>query len=125
MNTLLSFTPTLSQPELLAAVKEVGKLAEYDGPAAMEHIRALVRRYPTDTQLRFRLASIAMGFPQLYGWPDEAGEAAGDFAEQAFEYVCQHGKKKAVAQRHLPAGGVTAEPGQAGTGGSPGGYPAC
>ena len=51
VNTLLSFTPTLSQVELLAAVKEAGKLAEQDGPAAM-------------------------GFPQLYGWPDETKEAA-------------------------------------------------
>ena len=69
VNTLLSFTPTLSQVELLAAVKEVGKLAEQDGPAAM-------------------------GFPQLYGWPDETKEAAWDFAEQGLEYVRQHGEKK-------------------------------
>ena len=94
VNTLLSFTPTLSQVELLAAVKEVGKLAEQDGPAAMERIRTLTRRYPTDTQLRFQLSGIAMGFPQLYVWPDETKEAAWDFAEQGLAYVRQHGEKK-------------------------------
>ena len=94
VNTLLSFAPTLSQEELLAAVKEVGKLAERDGPAAMKHIRTLTRRYSTDTQLRFQLANLAMGFPQLYGWPDETKEGAWNYAEQSFEYVRQHGEKK-------------------------------
>lgn len=94
VNTLLSFTPTLSQDALPAAVKEVCQLAERDGPAAMDRILALTRRYPTDTQLRFQLASAAMGFPQLYGWSAETAEAARDFAEQGFEYVRQYGEKK-------------------------------
>lgn len=94
VNTLLSFTPTLSQDELLAVVKEVQQLAERDGPAAMDRILALVHRYPTDTQLRFQLASMAMGFPQLYCWPEETIQAAWDFAEQGFAYVRQNGEKK-------------------------------
>lgn len=94
VNTLLSFTPTLSQEDLLAAVKEVHQLAERDGAAAMDRILALTRRYPTDTQLRFQLAGIAMGLPQLYCWPEETTQAAWDFAEQGFAYVRQHGEKK-------------------------------
>lgn len=94
VNTLLSFTPTLSQEGLLAAIREVQAPAERDGSAAMDRILTLTRRYPTDIQLRFQLASMAMGFPQLYCWPPEAKEAAWDFAEQGFEYVRQHGEKK-------------------------------
>ena len=94
VNTLLSFTPTLSQEELLAAVKEVHQLAERNGPAAMDRILSLTRRYPNDAQLRFQLASVAMGAPQLYCWPETAAEDAWDFAEQGFEYVRQYGEKK-------------------------------
>lgn len=79
---------------LLATVKEVSQMAEKDGATAMEHILALTHRYPTDTQLRFQHASITTGLPQLYCWPEQAKEAAGDFAEQGFEYVRQHGEKK-------------------------------
>lgn len=94
VNTLLSFTPTLSLDELPAVVKDVQQLAERDGAAAMDRILALTRRYPTDPQLRFQLASIAMGFPPLYCWPEEVTEAAWDFAEQGFAYVRQNGEKK-------------------------------
>lgn len=94
VNTLLSFTPTLSLDELPDVVKDVQQLAERDGAAAMDRILALTRRYPTDTQLRFQLASIAMGFPPLYCWPEEVTEAAWDFAEQGFAYVRQNGEKK-------------------------------
>lgn len=94
VNTLLSFTPTLSQEELLAAAKEVHQLAERDGSAAMDRILSLTRRYPNDPQLRFQLASAAMGFPQLYCWPEEITEAAWDFAEHGFAYVRQYGEKK-------------------------------
>lgn len=94
VNTLLSFTPVLSQEGLLAAVKEIQQLGERDGHAAMDRVLALTRRYPTDTQLRFQLAGIAMGFPQLYCWQAELKEAAWDFAEQGFEYVRQYGEKK-------------------------------
>lgn len=94
VNTLLSFTSTLLQEELLGVVKEVQQLAEQDGAAAMGRILALTRRYPTDTQLRFQLASMAMGFPHFYCWPEETTQAAWDFAEQGFEYVRQNGEKK-------------------------------
>ena len=94
VNTLLSFTPTLSQEEVLATVRDVGTLAEQSSSAAMARILALTRRYPTDTQLRFQLASLAMSFPQLYDWPEETKETAWDYAEQGFEYVRQHGEKK-------------------------------
>ena len=94
VNTLLSFHETLPREALLNVLKEVGELAKTDGPAAVERIRMLTRRYPTDTQLRFQLSSMAMGFPQLYGWPGETKEAALDFAEEGFEYVRRHGEKK-------------------------------
>lgn len=94
VNTLLSFTPTLSQEGLLAAIREVQALAEQNGSAAMERILTLTRRYPTDSQLRFQLAGMSMGFPQLYGWSGETKESAWDFAEHGFEYVRQHGEKK-------------------------------
>ena len=93
MNTLLSFHAELPTEGLLDAVKEVQTLAEQDGPAAMERILTLTRRYPTDTHLRFQLSCLAMGLPQLYCWPEEAKEAAWDFAEQSFAYVRQHGEK--------------------------------
>lgn len=94
VNTLLSFTSTLPQEELLGVVKEVQQLAEQDGAAAMDRILALTRRYPTDTQLRFQLACMAMGFPCVYCWPEKTTQAAWDFAEQGFEYVRQNGEKK-------------------------------
>ncbi len=94
VNTLLSFHETLPREALLNVLKEVGELAKTDGPAAVERIRMLTRRYPTDTQLRFQLSSMAMGFPRLYGWPGETKEAAWDFAEEGFEYVRRHGEKK-------------------------------
>ncbi len=94
VNTLLSFTSTLPLEDLPGVVKEVQQLAEQDGAAAMGRILALTRRYPTDTQLRFQLASMAMGFPNLYCWPEETTQAAWDFAEQGFAYVRQSGEKK-------------------------------
>ena len=94
VNALLSFTPTLSREALVAAVKEAAKLAESDGPAAMDRILTLTRRYPTDTQLRFQLSGMAMGLPQVYGWPEKTREAAVDFAEEGFEYVLQNGEKQ-------------------------------
>ena len=94
VNALLSFTPALSREAFMAAVKEAAKLAETDGPAAMDRILTLTRRYPTDTQLRFQLSSMAMGLPQLYGWPGETREAAKEFAEEGFEYVRQNGEKQ-------------------------------
>lgn len=93
VNALLSFTVTLSQAELLAAVKEVCQLGEEDGAAAMERIRALTRRYPTDAALRFQLASLAMGMPPLHGWPEAEKAAAWDFAEEGLAYVRQHGEE--------------------------------
>ena len=94
VNALLSFTPALSREALMAAVKEAAKLAESDGPAAMDRILTLTRWYPTDTQLRFQLSGMAMGLPQLYGWPEKTREAAMDFAEEGFEYVRQNGEKQ-------------------------------
>lgn len=94
VNTLLSFTPTLSRDGLLAAVKELRELAERDGAATLERIRALTRRYPTDAQLRFQLSSVAMGFPGLFCWPKALKEEAWDYAEQGFAYVRQHGEKQ-------------------------------
>jgi len=94
VNTLLSFSAVLSLEELPAVVKEIQTLAERDGSAAMEKILELTRRYPSDTQLRFQLSSLAMGFPPLYCWPPEVKEAAWDYAEQGFASVRQNGDRK-------------------------------
>lgn len=94
VNTLLSFHERLPAEELPRVLKEISRLAESDGPTAMARILALTRRYPTDPQLRFQLSSIAMGLPQLYGWPGETREAAKDFAEEGFEYVRKNGEKQ-------------------------------
>lgn len=55
VNTLLSFTPALSQEGLLALIKEVQQLAAQDAAAALARMHEAVRRYPTDAQLWFQL----------------------------------------------------------------------
>nr|WP_326186053.1 helix-turn-helix transcriptional regulator [uncultured Oscillibacter sp.] len=94
VNTLLSFTPTLSQKGLAALIKEVQRLAGQDASAALDRIREAVRRYPTDAGLRFQLASLAMSFPSLFGWGEAEAAEARDFAEQGFVFAQQHGDQK-------------------------------
>lgn len=94
VNTLLSFTPTLSQEGLLALLKGLRQLAEADGAAALERMRDAVRRYPNDVQLRFQLASLAMSFPQLFGWGEAEAAEAQDFAERGLAFAQQHGDQK-------------------------------
>lgn len=105
VNTLLSFTPTLSQEGLLALLKELRQLAEADGAAALERMREAVRRYPNDVQLRFQLASLAMAFPQLLGWPGAKQAEARTFAEEGLEFARQRGDQKLhFTATHLLAG---------------------
>lgn len=94
VNTLLSFTPTLSREDLAALLKELRQLAEQDGAAALERMRGAVRRYPNDAQLRFHLASLAMSLPSLSGWAEAETAAAMKFAEQGFLFTQQHGDEK-------------------------------
>lgn len=94
VNTLLSFTPALSQEGLIALIKEVQQLAGQDAAAALERMRDAVRRYPTDAQLWFQLASLAMSFPQLFGWGEAEAAEAQDFAERGLAFAQQHGDQK-------------------------------
>lgn len=94
VNTLLSFTPALSQEGLLALMKDIQQLALQDGAAAMEQMRAAVCRYPNDAPLWFQLASCAISFPQLFGWAEAETAEAREFAEQGLAFARQHGDEK-------------------------------
>lgn len=94
VNTLLSFTPALSQEGLLALIKEVQQLAAQDAAAALARMHEAVRRYPTDAQLWFQLASLAMSFPSLFGWGEAETAEAKDFTERGLAFAQQHGDQK-------------------------------
>ncbi|MDO4315658.1 MAG: helix-turn-helix transcriptional regulator [Oscillospiraceae bacterium] len=91
VNTLLSFTPTLSQEELLALLKELYQLARRDAAGTLERMRDAVRRYPTDAQLRFQLASFAMSTPHLCGWGQPEAAEALTFAREGLVFAQQQG----------------------------------
>lgn len=94
VNTLLSFTPTLSQKDLAALLKELRQLAEQDGAAALERMRGAVRRYPHDAQLQLQLASFAMSLPSLFGWAEADTAEVMEFAEQGLAFAQQNGDEK-------------------------------
>lgn len=93
VNTLLSFSPVLSNEGLLALLKEVRQLA-HQATAALERMREAVRRYPGDAQLRYHLACSAMSFPPLFGWDEEQTREAHAFAEEGLEYAHRCGEQK-------------------------------
>lgn len=94
VNTLLSFTPTLSQEGLLALMKEIPQLARQDAGAALERMRTAVRRYPNDALLQFQLASLAMSLPAISGWGEPEAEEARNLAEQGLTFAQRHGDEK-------------------------------
>lgn len=91
VNTLLSFTPTLSLEGLGALLKEIRRLAGGDGNAAMERMTAAVRRYPSDTALRYQLACMAFSLSAACCWAEAPAAEARRFAEANLEFTKEHG----------------------------------
>lgn len=93
VNTLLSFTPTLSQGGLAALLKEIRQLAEQDGAAALERMQEAVRRYSRDAVLRYQLACFAVSFPAMFGWSAEDVAASRRLAADWLEFARENGEQ--------------------------------
>lgn len=100
VNTLLSFTPTLSLEELAVLLKELRQMAGADGAAALQRMTAAVCRYPGDTTLRYQLACMAFSLSAARCWAEAPAAEARRFAEANLEFVREHGQE---TQRFLAA----------------------